>query len=372
MHQDFSVGALRRGPSVIQPALSLKAGAPRCRHAPRSGRTGTARGFTAIEVLVVLVIAFLLLSLLLPALSAARGTARKAANGSNLRSIGQGLAIAANSNKEFYAGLTSKGEIGSIGKGHALSRFGNTGDDLDEKFSVDSAVGSGDNPAVRLAILLQSQVIAPEILLNPIESSRKWEADERTPMSSEHYSYAMLALGGVATDRDTAYTPPVLQGDKYGRPATRGAAEWKSTQNTEAVTLADRNTGEENVVDPDQGRGVSSVWVRPAEAWQGHVVKGDVSIEYRTTHYMARTRYGNNVAFDAGDMDSGSDGRRGDNLFYVNDNNNDGESGHNADAVGVYPIADDNSGNPVLGTTTRHPNPQMVMAEPPAADAVRP
>ncbi|MEM6748899.1 MAG: hypothetical protein AAF612_00355, partial [Planctomycetota bacterium] len=74
-------------------------------------------------------------------------------------------------------------------------------------------------------------------------------------------------------------------------------------------------------------------------------------------------RYGNALALDAHDMDSGSDGRTGDNLFYVNDKNNDGASGHNADAVMVYPIAGDTSGNPVLGTTRRNPNPGLAAAE---------
>ena len=60
------------------------------------------RGFTLIELLVVLTIIALMISLLLPALSRARGLAQRVQCATNLRSIGQAILIyAANNNNQY-------------------------------------------------------------------------------------------------------------------------------------------------------------------------------------------------------------------------------------------------------------------------------
>ncbi len=77
------------------------------------------RGFTLIELLVVIAIIALLIGILLPALGKARATARSLVNATNLRSLGQGLAMYAGDHSMYPPLRLAAGEYHTTTGRHA-------------------------------------------------------------------------------------------------------------------------------------------------------------------------------------------------------------------------------------------------------------
>ena len=150
------------------------------------------KSFNLNELLGISFLSVLLLSLILPMSDASARTSRLMQNTTQLRGIHQGLVTYANSNKNWYPGLNSKGEDAGV--------------TIEE----------------RMQAILQEYLCTPEYIVSPLEddpSIHEWPGTG--PVTSSHYSFALLQLPASGERRN----------------------EWSPTLNSQAIVIADRNSG---------------------------------------------------------------------------------------------------------------------------------
>jgi len=135
------------------------------------------RGFTLVELLVVIGIIALLISILLPALNAAKERANRVKCSSNLRQIGQGLLLYANDNK----GLYPKAPV-ITGNPGSYTCFTNAA--ATDIFTI---AGNNDVTAA-LFLLIRNADINPEVFVCPSSNAEKDTLNGRPPNQRANFS----------------------------------------------------------------------------------------------------------------------------------------------------------------------------------------
>ena len=211
-------------------------------------------GFTLIELLVVISIIALLIGILLPALGAARRSARQIQNNTQVRGIHQAMVTYAQSAKTYYPGLD--------GDGYFLP---------DGAAGEPDGSGHGGTVERRFAILLDGNFFTGDYAISPLETKVAWTTGE---VDSGNYSYAMLDIYGPGDVTDRSIKP---------REAGR-IAEWSDTLNTEAAIISDRARGSLTdiySIHTDDG----------SNDWRGSIAWTDTHTVFETTE-LQDVKYG--------------------------------------------------------------------------------
>ncbi len=219
------------------------------------------RAFTLIELLVVISIIALLIGILLPALGAARRTARQMQNSTQVRGIHSALVLFAQGNNTYYPGMNATGTV--------VVASNTAQDDVDGAAGADT----GNYVQTRFRELFDDNYFTAEYMISPSETKTEF-ATTTDSLDITNYSYALACIVNLGTGN----------ADGFQR-----KNEWRETSNSEAVVVSDRAI-------VNNTNYIKSVHTNPsatatADEWRGSVGWNDNHVTFEADATVA-TKYG--------------------------------------------------------------------------------
>jgi len=256
------------------------------------------KGFTLVELLVVMAIIALLLGLLLPALAKARATARQVKDQTQVKQIHQGWLTSAN---DTGGVLPLPGEINRVG---AVPGRG----DQDEQ---------QNNHANLHGAMIGRGYVNAQILVSPAEVNSKVAACATYNMNAINagadvywdnvpQSGFKADLGNVC---NTSYAAMPID------PSSRRRAEWRNTGNSRFAILGNRGPKAGNPSGADYTNSKTLLIHGGSKEWDGNIGYNDNHVEYGRTFYPENVKPLNQATCAGGGTDLVINTLSQDNIF---------------------------------------------------------